>query len=61
MNDVDHPFECRVPVISDGVSSQYTLRRWLIPDGGHVVVDGLICELETEKATAEVPCETLGV
>ncbi len=38
-----------------------TLVRRLRPDGAVVAVDEPICELETDKATAEVPAPTAGV
>jgi 2-oxoglutarate dehydrogenase E2 component (dihydrolipoamide succinyltransferase) len=40
---------------------EYTLARWLVPDGQRVDTDQPICEIESEKATVEIPAHTSGV
>ncbi len=37
-------------------TSEGTLVAWLVPDGAEVQMGDTIAEIETEKATNEIPC-----
>ena len=51
--------EIKVPSVGESVT-EGTLSRWLKKDGESVRQDEPVCELETEKATTEVPAPTSG-
>jgi 2-oxoglutarate dehydrogenase E2 component (dihydrolipoamide succinyltransferase) len=54
------PIEIKVPSAGESVT-EGRLSRWLKPDGAAVQRDEMVCELETDKATAEVPAPAAGV
>ena len=47
------PYDIRMPVA--GPVTTILLARWIVPDGGPVKKGEPICELETDKATTELP------
>ncbi|MDW8394125.1 MAG: biotin/lipoyl-containing protein, partial [Chitinophagales bacterium] len=51
--------EVRVPSFGESIT-EVTLVRWLKQDGDLVALDEPICELESEKATNELPAEKAG-
>jgi 2-oxoglutarate dehydrogenase E2 component (dihydrolipoamide succinyltransferase) len=54
------PIELKVPSFGESVT-EGRISRWLKPDGSTVKIDEMVCELETDKATAEVPAPAAGV
>ncbi len=46
--------EIRVPTLGESVT-EATVATWFKKPGDQVVVDEMLCELETDKATVEVP------
>lgn len=54
------PIDIRVPNFGESVT-EGRLSRWLKADGAAVKIDEPVCELETDKATAEVPAPANGV
>ena len=54
------PFEIKVPSVGESVT-EGRVARWLKADGAAVKVDEVVCELETDKATAEVAAPATGV
>ncbi len=50
----------KVPQVGESIS-EVTIGKWLKQDGDHVEQDEIICELESDKATFEVPSEATGV
>ncbi len=52
--------EIKVPAFGESVT-EATLASWLVNDGDYVEMDQSICELESDKATFEVPAEKAGV
>src|SRR5262245_54139964 len=52
--------DIKVPSAGESVT-EGRLARWLKPDGAAVQRDELVCELETDKATAEVPAPVAGI
>ena len=52
--------EIKVPSVGESVT-EARFSRWLKPDGAAVKQDESVCELETDKATAEVPAPAAGV
>jgi 2-oxoglutarate dehydrogenase E2 component (dihydrolipoamide succinyltransferase) len=52
--------EVKVPPVGESVS-EGTLVRWLKKEGDHVAQDEPVFELETEKATQEVPAPASGI
>jgi len=54
------PVEIKVPSVGESVT-EGRLARWLKPNGAAVQRDEMVCELETDKATAEVPAPAAGV
>lgn len=52
--------EIKVPPFGESVT-EATLATWLVEDGDYVEMDQAICELESDKATFEVPAEKAGV
>src|SRR5438067_1175945 len=53
------PVEIKVPAAGESVT-EGILSRWLKKDGDYVKVDEPVVELETDKATAEVPAPASG-
>ena len=52
--------EMKVPVVGESIS-EVTIAKWLKKDGEAVNLDEIICELESDKATFELPAEASGV
>src|SRR5262245_20713427 len=52
--------DIKVPSVGESVT-EGRLARWLKPDGAAVQRDEIVVELETDKATAEVPAPAAGV
>lgn len=51
--------EIKVPNVGESVT-EVTLSRWLVEEGDYIEVDQEICELESDKATLELPAEVAG-
>ena len=51
--------EVRVPTLGESVS-EATIATWFKKSGDQVVVDEMLCELETDKVTVEVPSPIAG-
>ena len=54
------PIDIKVPSVGESVT-EGRVSRWLKPDAASVQRDEMVCELETDKATAEVPAPAAGV
>src|SRR5437764_8650439 len=54
------PVEIKVPSVGESIS-EGSIARWIKSDGAAVQQDEPIFELETEKATQEVPAPASGV
>lgn len=52
--------DVRVPVLGESVS-EATIATWFKKPGDAVAVDEMLCELETDKVTVEVPAPAAGV
>ena len=52
--------EIRVPTLGESVT-EATVATWFKKQGEPVVVDEMLCELETDKVTVEVPATAAGV
>jgi len=52
--------EMKVPTVGESIT-EVTLASWLVNDGDYVEMDQMLCELESDKATFEVPAEKAGV
>ncbi len=52
--------EVRVPTLGESVT-EATVATWFKKPGDPVVVDEMLCELETDKVTVEVPAPAAGV
>lgn len=52
--------EVRVPTLGESVT-EATVATWFKKPGDAVAVDEMLCELETDKVTVEVPAPTAGV
>ena len=52
--------EVRVPTLGESVA-EATVATWFKKPGDAVTVDEMLCELETDKVTVEVPSPTAGV
>lgn len=53
-------FEVKIPAVGESIS-EVVLARWLKHDGDAVEVDDLLCEIESDKASFEIPAEHAGV
>ena len=51
--------EVRVPTLGESVT-EATVATWFKKPGDHVAVDDMLCELETDKVTVEVPSPVAG-
>ncbi len=51
--------EIKVPSFGESIN-EVTLSKWVKKDGDHVEQDEIICEIESEKATNEMPAEQGG-
>lgn len=54
------PVDIKVPSVGESIS-EGSLARWLKKDGAQIHIDEPLFELETEKATQEVPAPATGV
>ena len=52
--------EIRVPTLGESVT-EATVATWFKAPGDAVAQDEMICELETDKVTVEVPSPSAGV
>ncbi len=52
--------EIKVPVVGESIS-EVTIANWTKKDGDTVQLDEIICELESDKATFELPAEASGI
>ncbi|MGV3503347.1 MAG: 2-oxoglutarate dehydrogenase complex dihydrolipoyllysine-residue succinyltransferase [Adhaeribacter sp.] len=52
--------EIKVPVVGESIT-EVTIAKWLKKDGDQVAMDEVICELESDKATFELPAEAAGI
>mgnify|MGYP001550067191 FL=1 len=52
--------ELKVPSLAESIT-EVTLSRFLVKDGDYVEMDQPICELETDKASQEIPAPVAGV
>jgi len=51
--------EIKVPEVGESIT-EVILASWLVEEGDIVALDQLVCELESDKATMEMPCEAAG-
>ncbi|MEM9784681.1 MAG: biotin/lipoyl-containing protein, partial [Pseudomonadota bacterium] len=51
--------EVRVPTLGESVT-EATVATWFKKPGEHVAVDEVLCELETDKVSVEVPSPGAG-
>lgn len=52
--------EVKVPAVAESIT-EVTLSRYLVKEGDYVQLDQPICELETDKASQEIPSPVAGV
>jgi 2-oxoglutarate dehydrogenase E2 component (dihydrolipoamide succinyltransferase) len=52
--------DIKVPTVGESIT-EVTLVKWLKKDGDYVNRDEVLCEMESEKATFELPAEQAGV
>ena len=52
--------EIKVPTVGESIT-EVTVAAWLKNDGDHVELDEIIAELESDKATFELPAEGAGI
>jgi 2-oxoglutarate dehydrogenase E2 component (dihydrolipoamide succinyltransferase) len=52
--------EMRVPAVGESIT-EVTLSTWLKKDGDRVALDEIIAEVESDKATFELPAEAAGI
>nr|WP_294899886.1 2-oxoglutarate dehydrogenase complex dihydrolipoyllysine-residue succinyltransferase [uncultured Pedobacter sp.] len=52
--------EIKVPTVGESIT-EVTLTKWLKQNGEHVALDEVIAELESDKATFELPAEVAGI
>lgn len=52
--------EIKVPPVGESIS-EVTLARWIKKDGDYVAMDEVIAELESDKASFELPAEQAGI
>jgi len=52
--------DMRVPAVGESVT-QVTVANWIKKEGEQVKTDEILCELESDKATFELPAETDGI
>lgn len=50
----------KVPQVGESIT-EVTIGKWFKQEGEHVELDEMICELESDKATFEVPAEAEGI
>lgn len=52
--------EIKIPTVGESIS-EVTIAQWLKKDGDYVQADELICEIESDKASFEIPAENSGI
>ncbi|MCE6992907.1 2-oxoglutarate dehydrogenase complex dihydrolipoyllysine-residue succinyltransferase [Dyadobacter sp. CY323] len=52
-------YEMKVPAVGESIT-EVTIASWNKKDGDHVELDEILCELESDKATFELPAEAAG-
>ncbi|SEJ67794.1 2-oxoglutarate dehydrogenase E2 component [Dyadobacter koreensis] len=52
-------YEMKVPAVGESIT-EVTIASWSKKDGDHVEMDEILCELESDKATFELPSEAVG-
>ena len=52
-------YEVKVPAVGESIS-EVVIARWLKQDGDFVTAEDLICEIESDKASFEIPAEQSG-
>ncbi|WP_460585714.1 2-oxoglutarate dehydrogenase complex dihydrolipoyllysine-residue succinyltransferase [Hymenobacter arcticus] len=52
--------EMKIPAVGESIT-EVTVAKWLKPDGAQVACDEVIAELESDKATFELPAEAEGI
>ena len=52
--------EIRVPTLGESVT-EATVATWFKKPGDSVAIDEMLCELETDKVTVEVPSTVSGI
>lgn len=52
--------DVKIPTIGESIT-EATLSEWLVKDGDYINQGDIICELESDKATVEMPAESSGV
>jgi 2-oxoglutarate dehydrogenase E2 component (dihydrolipoamide succinyltransferase) len=52
--------DVKVPVVGESIT-EVTIAKWLKQEGDQVQMDEILCELESDKATFELPAEAAGV
>lgn len=53
------PIEITIPTVGESIT-EVTLSKWLVNDSDYVEMDQEICEIESDKATFELPAEKAG-
>ena len=53
-------FQIKVPTVGESIT-EVTVSSWLKNDGDYVELDEVIAELESDKATFELPAEGAGI
>ncbi len=53
-------FEVKVPAVGESIN-EVTIAQWLKKEGESVAKDELVCEIESDKASFEIPAEEAGV
>ena len=53
-------YEMKVPAVGESIG-EVTIASWSKKDGDYVAVDEILCELESDKATFELPAEAAGI
>lgn len=54
------PIDIKIPTVGESIT-EVTLLKWLVNDGDYVEMDQSLCEIESDKATFELPAEKAGV
>ena len=54
------PTQVRVPALGESVT-EATVATWFKKPGDAVAMDEMLCELETDKVTVEVPSPAAGI
>lgn len=52
--------EIKIPAVGESIN-EVTIAQWFKKDGDYVELDEVICELESDKATFELPAEGSGI